>query len=63
MNYLFLENYYNEYDEEGRLANNRVGQVEYLTTRRYLDRMLTADCKIAEIGADTSLQCLGKKLQ
>ena len=49
----FLENFYNEYDEEGRLANNRVGRVEYLTTRRYLDPLLTKDCKIAEIGAAT----------
>ena len=49
----YLINYYNEYDEEGRLANNRVGQVEYLTTRRYLDPLLNADCKIAEIGAGT----------
>ncbi len=49
----YLINYYNEYDEEGRLANNRVGIVEYLTTRRYLDRLLTKNCKIAEIGAGT----------
>ena len=46
-------NYYNEYDEEGRLESRRYGQVEYLTTRRYLDPMLTKDCKIAEIGAGT----------
>ena len=49
----YLINYYNEYDEEGRLQNNRVGMVEYLTTRRYLDPLLTKDCKIAEIGAGT----------
>ncbi len=49
----FLENFYNEYDEDGRLENNRLGRVEYLTTRRYLDPLLTADCKIAEIGAGT----------
>ena len=49
----YLINYYNEYDEEGRLASNRIGKVEYLTTRRYLDALLTADCKIAEIGAGT----------
>ena len=52
-NSTFLENYYNGYDEEGRLENSRVGRVEYLTTRRYLDPLLTADCKIAEIGAGT----------
>ena len=49
----YLINYYNEYDEEGRLQYNRVGMVEYLTTRRYLDSLLTKDCKIAEIGAGT----------
>lgn len=49
----FLENFYNEYDEDGRPASNRLGRVEYLTTRRFLDPLLTADCKIAEIGAGT----------
>ena len=49
----YLINYYNEYDEDGRLENSRVGKVEYLTTRRYLDPLLTTDCKIAEIGAGT----------
>lgn len=45
-NNTFLENYYNDYDEEGRLEN-RIGKVEYLTTRRYIDPLLTSDCKIA----------------
>ena len=49
----YLNDYYNEYDEDGRLLNNRVGRVEYLTTRRYLDPLLTEGCKIAEIGAGT----------
>ena len=49
----YLINFYNEYDEDGRLENNRLGRVEYLTTRRYLDPLLNADCKIAEIGAGT----------
>ena len=53
MNNTFLENFYYEYDEEGRLANNRIGRVEYLTTRRYLDSLITKDSKIAEIGAGT----------
>ena len=47
----YLINYYNEYDEEGRLENNRIGRVEYLTTRRYIDPLLSDDCRIAEIGA------------
>ena len=49
----YLMNYYNGYDEDGRLENSRLGRVEYLTTRRYLDPLLTADSKIAEIGAGT----------
>lgn len=49
----YLMNYYNGYDEDGRLENSRLGRVEYLTARRYLDPLLTADCKIAEIGAGT----------
>ena len=49
----FIENFYNEYDEDGRLENSRLGRVEYLTTRRYLDPLLIADSKIAEIGAGT----------
>ena len=49
----FLEDFYNEYDEDGRLENSRLGKVEYLTTHRYIDSLLTADCKIAEIGAGT----------
>ena len=59
-NNTFLENYYSGYDEEGRLENKRVGMVEYLTTRRYLDPLLTADCKIAEIlGNALDLHMLG----
>ena len=33
MEYGFLEEYYNHYDEEGRLLS-RHGQVEYLTTMK-----------------------------
>ena len=32
----YLEEYYNAYDEEGRLLS-RHGQVEYLTTMRYIN--------------------------
>ena len=37
MNY--LENYYNNYDEEGRLLR-RHGQVEYLTTMHFINHIL-----------------------
>lgn len=52
MNY--LEAYYNNYDEEGRLLS-RHGQVEYLTTMRYVEECLqgVSDPDILEIGAGT----------
>ena len=52
MNY--LEEYYNNYDEEGRLLS-RHGQVEYLTTLHYIRECLTGvfDPAILEIGAGT----------
>ena len=50
----YLEDYYNGYDEEGRLLS-RHGQVEYLTTMKYiLERLAeTPDPKIIEVGAGT----------
>lgn len=52
MNY--LEEYYNSYDEEGRLLS-RHGQVEYLTTMRYIKDCLkgVSDPHILEVGAGT----------
>ena len=52
MNY--LEEYYNNYDEEGRLLS-RHGQVEYLTTMRYINECLAGlpDPGILEVGAGT----------
>ena len=52
MNY--LEDYYNNYNEEGRLLS-RHGQVEYLTTMRYIEACLEGISApgILEIGAGT----------
>ena len=52
MNY--LEEYYNNYNEEGRLLS-RHGQVEYLTTMRYIEECLKGvpDPNILEVGAGT----------
>ena len=52
MNY--LEEYYNKYNEEGRLLS-RHGQVEYLTTMKYIRESLAGlqNPKILEIGAGT----------
>ena len=50
----FLEDYYNSYDEEGRLLS-RHGQVEYLTTMKYIHESLAGlfDPAILEVGAGT----------
>ena len=50
----YLESYYNEYNEEGRLLSQH-GRVEYLTTMKYIHRFLAEDRqkKILEIGAGT----------
>ena len=50
----FLEEYYNNYNEEGRLLS-RHGQVEYLTTMKYIEECLegTQDPGILEVGAGT----------
>ena len=48
----YLENYYNNYDEEGRLLSNH-GKVEFLTTMRYIEKYLFTGTRILEIGAGT----------
>ncbi len=52
MNY--LDEYYNHYDEESRLLS-RHGQVEYLTTMKYIHACIdgTDDPQILEVGAGT----------
>lgn len=47
-----LTEYYSSYDEEGRLLS-RHGQVEFLTTMRYVERYLHPGMRILEIGAAT----------
>ena len=50
----YLEQYYNAYDEDGRLLSKH-GQVEYITTMRYIRRLASVSeaAKILEIGAGT----------
>lgn len=51
MNY--LEDFYNAYDEDGRLLS-RCGQVEYLTTMKYIHEYLKPQqAEILEVGAGT----------
>lgn len=47
-----LTDFYSNYDEEGRLLSKH-GQVEFLTTMRYIDRYLRPGMRILEIGAAT----------
>ena len=48
----YLKNYYEHYDEDSRLLSKH-GMVEYLTTMHYIEKYLTPDAKILEIGAAT----------
>ncbi len=50
----FLESYYNSYNEDGRLLSQH-GQVEYITTQKYIHECLgdIRDGSILEIGAGT----------
>ena len=46
----YLTNYYERYDEDGRLTS-RHGMVEYITTMKYIEKYLQPGMKILEIGA------------
>ena len=50
----YLKNFYENYDEDGRLLSQH-GQVEYITTRKYIDECLAAagGRHILEVGAGT----------
>jgi len=48
----YLENYYEQYDEDGRLRSKH-GMVEFLTTMKYVERYLKPGMRILEIGAAT----------
>ena len=48
-----LSQYYERYDEDGRLADHRRGQLEYATTMRYIEGYLCPGDKVLEIGAGT----------
>lgn len=48
----YLTSYYNDYDEEGRLLSKH-GQVEFLTSMRYIEKYLVPGARILEIGAGT----------
>ena len=50
----YLEEYYNNYNEEGRLLSQH-GQVEYLTTMKFIRECLSkfSEPTVLEVGAGT----------
>lgn len=52
MDIRYLTEYYQNYDEDGRLLR-RYGSVEFLTTVKYIDRYLKKGMSILEVGAGT----------
>ena len=48
----YLLDFYNNYDEEGRLLS-RHGSVEFLTTMRYIEKYIKPGDSVLEIGAGT----------
>ena len=47
-----VTDFYNQYDEDARLKR-RYGQVEYMTTNKYIHEYLKPGDKVIEIGAGT----------
>ena len=45
--------FYGQYDEDGRTARSRHGQLEYCTTMNYIHRYAARRSKILEVGAGT----------
>ena len=48
-----LSQYYEQYNEDGRLLDFRRGQLEFATTMRYMQKYLRPEAKVLEIGAGT----------
>lgn len=48
----YLTNYYEKYDENGRLTSKH-GMIEYITTMKYVEKYLQPGMRILEIGAAT----------
>ena len=48
----YLKEHYESYDEDGRLLS-RHGQIEFITTMKYVEKFLTPNARILEVGAGT----------
>lgn len=51
----YLTDYYNSYDEDGRLTSKH-GQVEFITTVNYIDKYLKKGMRVLEVGAEKGFQ-------
>lgn len=49
----FVNQFYNQIDEDARLSKSRQGQMEYITTMHYIHRFVKENSRILEIGAGT----------
>ncbi len=52
MNKNYLEDYYNNYEENTRLES-RHGQIEFITSMKYIEQYIEKDAKILDLGAGT----------
>jgi len=48
-----LNSIYSNCDEDARLLKSRHGQLEYLTTMRYIHKLVPTGSKVMEVGAGT----------
>lgn len=48
-----LNRFYRDFDEDSRLTKTRQGQLEFLTTMHYIDKLVPAGTSILEVGAGT----------
>lgn len=55
---IYLTDYYETHDEDGRLVSTKHGRVEYLTTMKYLRELLRPGMRVLEVGAGTGRYAL-----
>lgn len=53
-----VERLYQMFDEDSRLSCSPSARVEFLTTMRYIEKYLTPDCRILDVGAGTGAYSL-----
>lgn len=55
---IIKEYYSNDYQEDGRLTQDKVHHIEFLTTIKYIDKYLKKENRILEVGAGTGAYSL-----